>query len=53
MSHAAYVAIAYGLSALALAALIAWTVADLRGRRRELAELERRGVSRRSKGAAP
>lgn len=53
-SHAAYVAAAYGLSALVIVALVGWILADQRARRRELAELEARGVRRRSdRRAAP
>jgi heme exporter protein D len=47
-AHALYVAAAYGISALAIAGLIGWILADQRGRRREAAELEASGVRRRS-----
>lgn len=47
-AHALYVASAYGVSALALAALAIWILADQRARRRELAELEKAGIRRRS-----
>lgn len=47
-AHALYVAAAYGLSALVLAALAVWILADQRGRRRELAALEEAGIRRRS-----
>jgi heme exporter protein D len=46
--YAAFVGAAYGISAVALAGLIAWIVLDQRGRRREIAELEASGVRRRS-----
>jgi heme exporter protein D len=48
MSHFAFVATAYGISALGLLLLAAWILIDQRGRKRELAELEARGVRRRS-----
>lgn len=52
MTHAFFVAAAYGASAVALAGLIAWILVDQRLRKRELAELEAGGVRRRSDGAA-
>ena len=48
MSHLAFVSIAYGLTALTIAALIAWVLIDQRARRAELSELEARGIRRRS-----
>jgi heme exporter protein D len=47
-AHALYVTAAYGVSALAIAGLIAWVLIDGRARRRELAELEAAGLRRRS-----
>jgi heme exporter protein D len=47
-AHALYVTAAYGLSAVAIAGLIAWALLDQRSRRREMAELEAGGVRRRS-----
>lgn len=47
-AHALYVTAAYGVSALAIAGLIAWVLADQRGRRRDMAELEASGLRRRS-----
>ncbi|HTV68039.1 MAG TPA: heme exporter protein CcmD [Rhizobiaceae bacterium] len=47
-AHALYVSAAYGVTALALIALIGWLVIDHRARKRELAELEAGGVRRRS-----
>ena len=40
MSHAAYVAAAYGISAIALAGLFVWILIDQAARKREIAELE-------------
>lgn len=48
MSHLAFVSIAYGVTALTILALIAWVLLEQRARRSELAELEARGVRRRS-----
>ena len=47
-AHALYVAAAYGVSALVLAGLALWILADQRARRREMAALEASGVRRRS-----
>ena len=43
-----FVIAAYGAVAIVLTALIGWTVFDGRRRRAELADLEARGVRRRS-----
>lgn len=51
-AHGWYVAAAYGFSALGLLLLIGWILVDQRARRRELAELEARGVRRRSERVA-
>lgn len=47
-AHALYVTAAYAVTVLVLAGLIGWLLLDQRGRRRELLELEARGVRRRS-----
>lgn len=47
MSHAAYIAWAYGVAGVALAGLVAYVWTDLRRQARKLAELESRGVRRR------
>ena len=46
--HAAFVAAAYIAAALILGGLISWVVADHRAQQRLLADLERRGIRRRS-----
>lgn len=46
--HVAYVAAAYGVSALVIAGLAIWIVVDQRARKRELAALEAAGIRRRS-----
>lgn len=53
MNHALFVAAAYGISAVAIVALLAWMLIDQRLRRREIAELERRGIRRRSAAKEP
>jgi len=47
-THALYVAASYGISALTLAALALWIIADQRARQRELGVLEAAGIRRRS-----
>ncbi|PWV98293.1 heme exporter protein D [Hoeflea marina] len=51
MSHLAFVALAYGVTALTVAAMVLAIVLDGRARRRELADLEARGIRRRAAGA--
>lgn len=53
MTENEFVFAAYAVTALALAALVAWVVLDQRARRRELAELEAMGIRRRSAGRKP
>jgi heme exporter protein D len=48
MTHTLYVAAAYGVTAVVIAALVGWILLDQAGRRRELADLEKRGIRRRS-----
>lgn len=52
MSHAGFIAAAYIASAVVLAGLFLWIVADGRAQRRRLADLEARGIRRRSAGGA-
>ncbi len=49
--HAGFIWAAYGAVALVVGALIVWIVSDDRRQRRRIAELEARGVRRRSAGA--
>ena len=51
-AHVGFIVAAYLLSAGVLAGLILWIVSDGRVQRRRLAELEARGIRRRSAGAA-
>ncbi|MBO6717514.1 MAG: heme exporter protein CcmD [Rhizobiaceae bacterium] len=48
MTHIFFVSAAYLVSALAIAGLVAWILLDQAARKRELADLEQRGVRRRS-----
>lgn len=52
MNHAFFIMAAYGASLLVLGGLVAWILGDQAARKRELADLEARGVRRRSAGAA-
>ena len=47
-THAGFIIAAYGASLLIILTLILWIVADYRAQRRDLAEMERQGVTRRS-----
>ena len=49
-AHTGFIVAAYLVTAVALAGLIFWVIADGRAQRRRLAELEARGVRRRSAG---
>ncbi|MHB2267551.1 heme exporter protein CcmD [Aliihoeflea sp. PC F10.4] len=48
MNHVAFVSAAYGVTILTLGGIALWLFVDHRARKRELAELEARGVRRRS-----
>ena len=47
-AHDYYVAAAYGISAIVLAATIGWTLLDYKARLRNLSGLEAQGIRRRS-----
>ncbi len=49
--HADFIVASYVLVALVMAALIGWIAFDYAAQRRILADLEKRGVSRRSRSA--
>jgi heme exporter protein D len=51
--HAAFILVAYAVAALVIVALIVWVSIDHRAQRRLLADLERRGVTRRSEQRPP
>jgi len=46
--HAGFIVGSYGFAALVVAAVITWVVVDHRQQARRLAELEARGITRRS-----
>ena len=46
--HAVFIVVSYALSAVVVAGLVLWVVADHRRQKRALAELEARGTRRRS-----
>jgi heme exporter protein D len=48
-NHAGFILAAYGIAVLVIVALFVWVVVDGRAQRRALAELEARGVRRRSR----
>jgi heme exporter protein D len=48
--HPLFVGVSYGVSALALVALITWILLDQRARKRDLSELDEAGIRRRSAG---
>jgi heme exporter protein D len=50
--HASFIITAYAVAALVIVGLIAWVLADHRAQRRLLADLEARGVTRRSQRRA-
>jgi heme exporter protein D len=50
--HAAFIEIAYGFVTLIVVGMIGWIVVDHRRQTRSLADLEARGVTRRSERAA-
>ena len=50
--YAGYIIASYGITALVIIGLVAWTNLAYGARLRELAALERQGVQRRSKGQA-
>jgi heme exporter protein D len=49
--YAEFIIPSYAISALVMAALVLWSWLDYRARLRELAELEKRGVQRRSQAS--
>ena len=49
-AHAGFILAAYLLAAAVLIGMVVWTVVDGRAQRRRIADLEARGVRRRSSG---
>jgi heme exporter protein D len=48
VNHFGFIAAAYAAAVVVVGALVAWVMLDYRAQRRMLADLDRRGVSRRS-----
>ena len=46
--HAAFIVTAYAAAVIIIGGLVAWVLLDYRAQRRKLAELDARGVTRRS-----
>ena len=51
-NHGGFILAAYGIAALVIVALFVIIIVDGRAQRRQLAELEARGVRRRSRGTS-
>ena len=51
-THAGFILASYGLAVAVVAALVVWVIVDGRAQRRRLADLEARGVHRRSQTRA-
>jgi heme exporter protein D len=52
-NHAGFIVAAYVVTAAVVAALIVWVIADHAAQKRALADLERRGIARRSAKSRP
>jgi heme exporter protein D len=52
-AHTGFIIAAYAVAAIVVAGLCAWVMLDYRAQRRSLADLERRGIARRSAAARP
>lgn len=52
-NHAGFIFAAYGIAVVVIAALFFWVVIDGRAQRRRIADLEARGVRRRSQRPGP
>jgi heme exporter protein D len=53
VTHIFFVSAAYIISAVVIGGMVMWILADQAARKRELADLERRGVKRRSAEPKP
>jgi heme exporter protein D len=53
VQHAGFIIAAYAIAGVVIAAMIAWVILDYRGQQRLLANLESRGVTRRSDRRVP
>ncbi len=52
-AHINYIAAAYSAAVIIVGLLVAWVILDYRAQRRRLADLEMRGITRRSEPARP
>jgi heme exporter protein D len=52
-AHAGFILAAYGATAILVAALVFWVIADHRSQRRALAALDAQGITRRARPAGP
>ncbi len=52
-THAGFILAAYAVTAVVLVGIFAWIVLDGRSQRRRIADLEARGIRRRSSGSKP
>ena len=52
-NHIGFIVAAYAAAAVVVAGLIAWVLLDYRALRRTLADLDRRGITRRTAPARP
>ena len=52
-AHAGFILAAYAVTTAVLLGVILWTVLDGRSQRRRIADLEARGIRRRSSGGKP
>jgi heme exporter protein D len=50
--HASFIVACYAMTVVVVLVLVAWVMADYRAQQRVLAELDARGVTRRSKDSA-
>ncbi|HTZ03633.1 MAG TPA: heme exporter protein CcmD [Xanthobacteraceae bacterium] len=52
-AHIDFIAAAYAAAVIVIGALVVWVIADYRAQGQKIAELEKRGVTRRSAGERP
>jgi heme exporter protein D len=48
VNHFGFIVAAYAAAVIVVGALVAWVMLDYRAQRRQLADLDKRGISRRS-----
>ena len=52
IKHLDFIVAAYAAAVIVVGGLVAWVILDYRAQRRTLADLDRRGISRRSSSAS-